>query len=263
MHTSDWFSKKRLTEFFEKSWMLKRYKRCNNQFIAISRNTSNFFKSALPKELQNITIMHNAIDFQKFASNTIRHPKNRLISMVTIGSLVDKKNQIFLCDVVNELNILGYRAHLEILGDGKNKKQIEEKIKALNLEGQMFLRGAVSNVEEYLKKSSFYVHPAIYEPFGLVLLEAMAASNVVIALNGKGNLDIHQEGINGFIIDPPNPKEFALKLIELSENKKLFEYVAKGGHEFAKQYDIHIYCERLIEYYFKRMELKNKLAINI
>lgn len=254
MQLLDWFSKKRITEFFEKQWMIKRYKRCNNSFIAISKNTLTYFKMCLPYDLHGITLMSNAINFSKFSSKIIRYPKDKLIKMTTIGSLVDKKNQIFLCDVVQYLNQRGYKADLAILGDGKNRKLIEEKIHYLKLGGQITLKGTVPNVEEYLKESSFYVHPATYEPFGLVILEAMAASNVVIALNGHGNLDIHQEGINGFIIDPPNPETFALKLIDVTENPALFRQVAEGGHEFAQQYDINNYCDRLLKFYERAIE---------
>ena len=46
------------------------------------------------------------------------------------------------------------------------------------------LHGNVDFVEKYLWDSDIYVHPALYEPFGLVLLEAMAAGLPVVSLDG-------------------------------------------------------------------------------
>ena len=254
MKPKDWLSKKRITEWFERNWMLKKYKACSNNFIAISRDTEQYFKSVLPKSLQRITLLHNAIRFEKFSKADLRTPSNRLIKMVSTGSLVDKKNQIFLADVVSELNKLGYTADLRILGDGVNRDKIKTRIEALGIGNQMHLEGNVDSVEQYLHEASFYVHPATYEPFGLVLLEAMAASMVCVALNGKGNLDIHEEGLNGFLIDPANPEAFARKLVECSENTALYKEIAHYSFNYAKLFDIEAYTDRLVEIYRSAIE---------
>lgn len=256
MKPKDWLSKKRITEWFERNWMLKKYKACSNNFIAISRDTERYFKSVLPKSLQRITLLHNAIRFEKFSKADPRIPQNqnRLIKMVSIGSLVDKKNQIFLADVVIELNKLGYTADLKILGDGVNREKIKSRIDALGIGNQIHLEGNVHSVEQYLHEASFYVHPATYEPFGLVLLEAMAASMVCVALNGKGNLDIHDEGRNGFLIDPASPTTFAQKLVECSEKTALYKEIAQYSFNYAKRFDIEAYTDRLVETYRSAIE---------
>jgi len=256
MKPKDWFSKKRITEWFERNWMLKKYKACSNHFIAISRDTERYFKSVLPKSIQRITLLHNAIRFEKFCKAEVRVPESRLVKMVCIGSLVDKKNQIFLTDVVTELNNLGYTADLRILGDGVNKEKIKTRIDALGIGNQMHMEGIVDSVEQYLHEASFYVHPATYEPFGLVLLEAMAASMVCVALNGKGNLDIHEEGLNGFLIDPASPVAFAQKLVECSENTVLYKEIAQYSFNYAKRFDIEGYTDRLVRLYRSAIEEK-------
>jgi glycosyltransferase involved in cell wall biosynthesis len=234
--------------------MLKKYKACSNNFIAISRDTERYFKSVLPKSLQRITLLHNAIRFEKFSKADLRIPEGRLIKMVSTGSLVDKKNQIFLTDVVTELNKLGYKANLRILGDGVNRDKIKARIDALEIGNQMHLEGNVDVVEHYLHEASFYVHPATYEPFGLVLLEAMAASMVCVSLNGKGNLDIHEEGLNGFLIDPASPAKFAKKLVECSENTALYKEVAQYSFNYAKRFDIENYTDQLVKLYRAALE---------
>ena len=69
----------------------------------------------------------------------------------------------------------GISVKLSILGDGPNWKIIETEIEAHSLENDITLLGNVSNPEQFLWESDVYVHPAIYEPFGLVMIEAMAA----------------------------------------------------------------------------------------
>lgn len=258
MKLSDWLSKKRITEWFERKWMLKKYSACNNNFIAISRDTELYFKRVLPFKIQRITLLHNSIKFAKFSNNIPRIPEGKLIKMVSTGSLVDKKNQIFLADVVHELNGLGYKADLRILGEGVNRNKIIARINELGIADQVFLEGNVDSVESYLDQASFYVHPATYEPFGLVLLEAMAASMVCVSLNGKGNLDIHEEGKNGFIIEPANPSAFAQKLIHCTEHPTRFKEIAEYSFKYAQNFDIETYTSKLVELYQSTIEKQKR-----
>jgi len=245
--------KELFTNFYEKLLLIKRYKKCNNHFIAISIDTEKYFNNILPSNLsQNIYFLPNAISFNHFY-----HPekskhnieKNNLIKFVTIGSLVNKKNQIFLIDVVRILLQKNYKIKLDILGDGINKKDIQKKIDEYNFQDNVFLRGNVANVEDYLHTTCIYVHSATYEPFGLVLLEAMAAGLPVVCLDGKGNRDIIEQGKNGFMIDKQSAELFAEKIIELIENKKLYQSMSAFAIEFARKYDIKEYVDKLIDLY--------------
>lgn len=255
----DWINKKRITEWFERKWILKKYKAYHNNFIAISRDTEHYFKQVLPSSLNRITLLNNAIQFERFSNDKPRIPEGQIIKMVCTGSLVDKKNQIFLADVVHELNLLSYNADLRILGDGVNRNKILARINELGIADQMFLEGNVDSVESYLNQASFYVHSATYEPFGLVLLEAMAASMVCVSLNGKGNLDIHEEGRNGYIIDPANPKAFAQALVNCAKHPERYLQISEYSYHFAKRFDIKPYTSNLIEIYKTAIENKSEL----
>lgn len=248
------FSKRMLTNLYEKHWLIKKYKTCNNHFLAISCYVKDFFIKTMPNKLNNIILLSNAIDFNRFYSpeKKIKNiNKETLIKMVTVGSLQDKKNQIFLVDVVKALHLKNYNVQLDILGDGPNKMMIEKRIIAYNLQNNIFLKANVSKVEDYLHNSSIYVHSASYEPFGLVLIEAMASGLPVVTLDGKGNRDIIEQGKNGFMIYKQSAELFADKIIELIENRELYQSMSTYAIEFAKKYDIKEYVDRLITIYKK------------
>ena len=112
--------------------------------------------------------------------------------------------------------------------------------------------GNVSNVAQYLWKGEVYIHSAKYEPFGLVLVEAMAAGLPVIALDAGGNRDIVEDGVNGYLLPKDtNPKVFAEKSwlfgktkncilpckrrqLELQQNTTS-DPIAKGSLNFMKR----------------------------
>jgi len=245
------FNKKLLTNFYEKRTLLARYMACDNHFIAISKDTEQYFNKVLPRKLrQNLTTLPNAIDYHRFASAYKEGDKlNSSLRFCTIGSLVDKKNQIFLVEVMNILRNKGLECRLDILGDGPNREKIQERINTLQLERNITLHGNVNKVEEFLFESTVCLHAATYEPFGLVLLEAMAAALPVGCLDGKGNRDLIEEGKNGYLLSKPNVEQFANRILQLIQSPELYQSMSQYAQEFAKRYDMEMYVNRLLELY--------------
>ena len=251
--------KKNITDYYEKHLLFIRYKDCDNNFIAISKDTNDYFKKVIPKALKkNIILLSNAIDFKRFYFEKRAEPKSdRIINAVCVGSLVNKKNQAFLIPIVSYLKTKGYDCKIDVLGDGPNKKTIQSKIDSSNLKEKIILHGNVKNVEEFMRNAEFYIHTATYEPFGLVLLEAMASGLPVISLDGKGNRDIIEHKKNGFIFQEQSAEAFGNILIELKENNNKYMKFVIEGHESAKKYDIKNYINKLLFLYKESMSSTN------
>lgn len=245
----DFTSKQRITELFEKRLICKLYKKCNNRFIAISNHTKAYFEKSLPFSLKNnISLLHNAIDYEHFYCK--RDLAEELV-LINTGSFVPKKNQQLLISVVKVLRLKGVNCRAVFLGDGSLFDDIKKKIDEENLSEYFCMLGNVSNVAEWLRNSSIYVHTASYEPLGLVLLEAMASGLPVVTLNGGGNADLMENGKNGFIIDEQDPELFAEKIIEIWENKKLYKSMSDYAQGYAKRFDIKEYVDKLLDLYEK------------
>lgn len=248
-------SKEKITNYYEKLLIINRYKKSNNHFIAISNDTEQYYKQTLPPNLsENIHTLPNSINFNRFYNpnkKTQGINKNQSVKLISVGSLVNKKNQIFLIDVVNALHLKKHKVFLDLLGDGPNKTLIDEKILNYKLQKYVSLKGNVEVVEDYLHNATIYVHSALYEPFGLALLEAMATGLPVVCLDGKGNRDIISNGVNGFMVYEQNADLFAEKIIELINNRELYISISNNAVEFARKHDIKEYVDKLMEIYFK------------
>lgn len=244
------FNKELLTQYYEKRCIIDWYRKLGgNNFIAISNDTYNYFKSSLPKDLENVNLLYNAIDYHRFLQEKETTNIQKEIRLVSIGSLVEKKNQIFLVEVVKYLKENGVAVKLDILGDGPNRNKIEKRIAAANLQQEITLHGNVNKVEQYLWNSDVYVHAATSEPFGLVLIEAMAAGLPVVTLDGKGNRDLIEEGRNGFMIFTDDVEKFSQKIQLLSNDQSVYQQMSKEAKKYARQYDIKEYVDRLLELY--------------
>jgi glycosyltransferase involved in cell wall biosynthesis len=245
-------SKRALTNYFEKRYLLKCYrKNGGNNFIAISEDISNFLRTVLPKDLQSIQLLQNAIDVKRFEKlmdfNKVRD--NVVFNMVSIGRLDKNKNHQLLIDVVLELKNRKIPVHLTIVGEGDERISLQEKIVQLNLSDQLSLVGLQEKVEMYLWNADLYIHSAITEGFGLTLIEAMACGLPVVCTDGKGNRELIQEGENGFMVGERDTKLLAGKIELLLKNDNLRQAMGEKARKFAQGFGIEKYVESLLLLY--------------
>ena len=115
------FNKKRLTQLYEKKLLFSRYKKCNNHFIAISKDSRQFLEQTLyVKFKKNIHFLPNAIEYNRF--NVL--PKiTETLNFINVGSFVSKKNQNFFIPVAKELIKKGFEFKIILLGDGLLKNE--------------------------------------------------------------------------------------------------------------------------------------------
>jgi glycosyltransferase involved in cell wall biosynthesis len=245
-------SKRDLTNYFEKRYLLKCYrKNGGNNFIAISEDILYFLKSVLPNHMQSIQLLQNAIDLKRFEKpmdfNKVRD--NAVFNMVSIGRLDKNKNHQFLIDVVLDLKNRKIPVDLTIVGEGNQRSALQEKISRLDLSNQISLVGSQEKVEAFLWNADLYIHSAITEGFGLTLIEAMACGLPVVCTDGRGNRDLIHEGENGFMVGERDPKLLADKIELLLKIDNLRLEMGEKARKFAQGFGMEKYVESLLLLY--------------
>ena len=132
----------------------------------------------------------------------------------------------------------------------KERKRLLDIAKKINVTDQVQFTGHLSDedVTKYYSICDTFVVPSIYEPFGLVLVEAMACKTVVIATNNGGPVNIVDDGIDGFLVNVKNTKDFADKIIKVLNNPELKEKMTLAGYEKAtKKYSWSTISKRVLE----------------
>lgn len=227
------------------------YRDTDSYFIAISSYVKGFLEKHLPKDLTHrIVFLPNAINTSKFNNNEAGAATEKW-RFVSIGSLVRKKNHAFLVRVMKILKDKGAQFHLDIVGEGPLRSDLIKLIRNLDLEEEIMLRGHVPNVSDYLDGSTLYLHSALDEPFGLVIVEALASGLPALYLNGGGNADIAAKSESAVLIDEINEMIFADKIIELLADPRIFERMSNRAREDAAQYGIQSYVDQLIALYMQ------------
>jgi glycosyltransferase involved in cell wall biosynthesis len=243
------FNKRKFTNFFERRIVLRGLKRHKVTYLGISADTFNYMCRVLPHACRKVKLL-NGIDTQRFLNpKETSENTNELVELTMIGSLVEKKGQALAIETIAALKKRGINVVLHLLGEGPKLEELKKLSKELAVEELICFHGNVDRPEEFLWKSTLYLHTAKYEPLGLVIIEAMAAGLPVVCTDGRGNRDLMKDGANGFLINSRNPEELADKIQYLLEHDGISKEMGEYAQDFSKAYDIQNYVDRLLEVY--------------
>lgn len=88
-----------------------------------------------------------------------------------------------------------------------------------------------SQIPSLLAKTDLCVFPSLWESYGMVCLEAMAAGRGVIASCSGGMAELLNHGEVGRLIPPRHPKKIAEAIVELLQNRELRMKLGKAGRD--------------------------------
>ena len=142
----------------------------------------------------------------------------------SIGELHKSKGFKYLIGAVEKLKITFPSIRLVILGEGKERGNLERIIKEKNLADTVTLKGFVDHGARYLKALDVFVLSSTTEAFGYVLLEAGLAEIPIVATKVGGVPEIISQKNLGILV--PASSEEALtegikKMLEEKEYARL------------------------------------------
>ena len=125
-------------------------------------------------------------------------------------------------DLHNDDNLTQWK--LIIVGDGVLKKELESKIKALNLQESVILKPFTKQIEKEYLNASIYAMSSHFEGFGMVLAEASSYALPCVAFDVKtGPSDIIENEKSGFLVADNDLQGYANKLMLLMRDENLRE----------------------------------------
>lgn len=186
-----------------KNKMIMAFKRVRNAFLlsGIKRNCDYFFACSVDAGIalygkkilsdKRFCVIKNAIDTRKYAfDENIREQYRNELNVqdkkviIQVGRLCEQKNQTFFLDVMQKVCEADNSWVLLLVGDGRLKEDVEEKIARLNLGGNVILTGNRTDVENLFLCADLAVLPSLTEGLGIVLIEAQASGLPCIASTG-------------------------------------------------------------------------------
>jgi glycosyltransferase involved in cell wall biosynthesis len=127
---------------------------------------------------------------------------------------------------------------LVIAGDGPELEPLKTLVRDLGLADCVHFPGRADRqqVAAYMTGCEFFVISSPAEPFGIVILEAIAAGAAVIAINNAGPAEIITQGVDGLLVDRSEPELLAAAMCKLLSDSDLRRRLSAAGRQRAADF---------------------------
>ena len=168
---------------------------------------------------------------------------------VAIGRLTKQKNFAFLIKCFEKIINKDNKIKLYILGDGEDKKKLQNLIIRNKLNNNIFIEGYQNNIYKYLKRADAFILSSLWEDPGFVLVEAFYSNTIVISSNCKnGPAEILENGKNGFLFENNSENSFFQKFDEFKNtSEKDIKIIKLQAKKMSKNYSLFNHYENLIK----------------
>ncbi len=123
----------------------------------------------------------------------LRSSDNGGTVFVSYGRMVKKKGFDVLLQAFKMALDQGLKARLIIGGDGPERAALQLLVQHLDLAARVEFHGWIEDVATFLDSGDIFVLPSLDEPFGIVVLEAMARGKTIISTRTKGPVEVLNE----------------------------------------------------------------------
>ena len=217
--------------------------------IAVSQAVADSLVSQGVFDRGKIVTIYNGIDLGRFASARVEPNERQRPHVGMVGHIAPIKGQE---DFVRAAAIAGeFRDDIEfvIAGEDKtdsleNRRALEKLISELKMDEKIRLLGWTDDIASFLATLDVYVSPARSEPFGLSIVEAMAAGVPVVATASEGAREIIEDNGTGRLVPIGESEAIAVMILDLLENEAERTRLAENARVAARA---RFSLERMVE----------------
>jgi L-malate glycosyltransferase len=229
--------------------------RRTSRVIAVSQAVAESLYTPSIFAPEKIVTIHNGIDVDRFAGTAKDNATDRRLRVGMVGHIAPIKGQE---DFVRAAAIM--RAHRDdvefiIAGEDKshsreNRVALEKLISDLKMEHAIKLIGWVDDVASLLSTLDLFVSSARSEPFGLSIVEAMAAGVPVVATASEGAREIIEDDQTGRLVPVGDVEAMATAIVEVLNDRTVRKRLADNAlANVQEKFSLDRMVERTIQVY--------------
>lgn len=212
-----------------------------DKVVCVSQSVKESFDALFGKYSDSV-VLYNVIDedeiLEKASDKVEWSCKPEQKRLLALGRLSQEKNYAKLIDVCGKLRDDGYQFYLNILGEGPEHENLEQKISKIHLEDYVELKGFTSNPYPWIRTSDIIVCSSLYEGLSTIVQEALILGKPVVTTPCGGMKELLGDSEYGFITDASEDGLYkGIRMIFDSPNsEKQYADVARNrGYDFYKE----------------------------
>lgn len=207
--------------------------------IAVSQAVAESLRRNGVVESSKITVVHNGIDTDRFDLSGARSDDSPLL-VGTVGHLAPIKGQDIFVRAAALISARRQGVQFVIAGEDKSpqmsyRKCLESLVSELGLRGIVTMPGWRDDMPGVLSSLTLFVSAARSEPFGLAIVEAMAAGLPVVAAASEGAMEIVDDGVSGKLVPVGDPEALAQTINDLLDDPLERSRLARNARLAARQ----------------------------
>ncbi|WP_375561296.1 N-acetyl-alpha-D-glucosaminyl L-malate synthase BshA [Bernardetia sp. OM2101] len=226
---------------------------------SLRQQTYNTFKVT-----KDIDVIPNFIDLERFKKQKKDHFKKAICpndeKLVVHTSNFRKVKRID--DVIKVFAKIRKQieAKLLLVGEGPERRAMEDLVKELNLSNDVRFLGEIDAIEEVLSVADLFVMPSETESFGLAALEAMACEVPVISSNAGGLIELNVQGVSGFMSNVGDVEDMAKNALIILDDDNLPTF-KENALKRAKEFELSNILPLYEKVYHKAVERVKDLVV--
>lgn len=201
-------------------------------------------ESQVRRYIPNTSVVNHAIDFNAYKKEHAEISTKK--RFVFIGTYTDRKNvKLILNWLINNPKLdlsFDFAGRGELAHEIDSAAKSDQRIHNLGYKCKAW-------IQENLSKYDYLVLPSKTEPFGIVLLEALASGTPCIVSNAEGPAEIIENDVTGFIFDLADEnKGFDIAMNKsINTSKEDYLKMHKNAVEAGRQYDSTVIIKKWIQ----------------
>lgn len=171
------------------------------------------------------------------------------VEILTVANLTKRKGVNYLIGAIHSLKGR-HKVKLRIVGDGPEMKRLRELVSKLNLDEEVVFEGRVPRIKlrDLYRQADIFCLPSLIEPFGKVVIEAMACGKPVIVTDTEGPSQIVSHMKDGIIV-PVGDQKKLIDAISLLLDREMRVSMGELARKKAEEYSWKRIAEKLYQVY--------------
>lgn len=216
------------------TWIEKTAVEAADRVIAVSRRMREDILAHFQCDPARVVVIHNGIDPDRFRRTERSDHLERLgvksPYVLFVGRITDQKGIFHLLEAARRLPP---GVQVVLCASAPDTPEIEERLrKAVATAANVLWINEMVKLEvvtQLYSQAAVFCCPSVYEPFGLINLEAMACETPVVATAVGGIVEVVDDGKTGLLVPPSQPDALAAALTRVLENPELGRRMGKAG----------------------------------
>jgi colanic acid/amylovoran biosynthesis glycosyltransferase len=217
---------------------------------------SQLMKLSPVSEWSKIEVTPLGVDAGLFAPRPFRPVIDRL-EVLCVGRLVPAKGQHILLGAVGRLVSSGRRVRLRLVGDGPDRRSLEEAVRIAGVSDHVIFEGSVNQdrIRDLYKEADVFALASFAEGIPVVLMEAMAMEIPCVTTWITGIPELIRDSVDGILVAPSDETGLAEALARLMDDPELRRRLGGAGRaRVIDKYNLRGNVARLAEVFRSRLQ---------